>query len=124
MVKVRLHGEYEEVTEFAKLLERVPTVKVMSRSDGYPDRGKSVYERVYIDAKIVPEPSEEKREALDDLIESLYLALSDMREGKLKVLSVSKLARAYSIAKQLYEYGLADLSEVEEFADKTTQIEV
>ena len=56
MVKVRLHGEYEEVTEFAKLLERVPTVKVMSRSDGYPDRGKSVYERVYIDAKIVPEP--------------------------------------------------------------------
>ena len=51
MVKVRLWGTPEEVKAFAELLENIPNVRVLQRSDGYPDRGKSAYERVYIEAQ-------------------------------------------------------------------------
>ena len=52
VVKIRLWGTPEEVKEFAEYLERTPCVKVLQRSEGYPDRGKSAYERVYIEAKL------------------------------------------------------------------------
>lgn len=52
MIKVRLHGTPEEVKKFADYLENLsPFVKVLSRSDGYADRGKSSYERVYMDVE-------------------------------------------------------------------------
>lgn len=50
MIKVRLHGTPEEVKQFADYLESLsPCVRVLARSDGYPDRGKSSYIRVYMD---------------------------------------------------------------------------
>lgn len=55
MIKVRLHGTPEEVKKFADYLESLsPCVKVLSRSDGYADRGKSSYERVYMDVEHKP----------------------------------------------------------------------
>lgn len=50
MVKVRLHGTPEEVKKLADYLKSLfPRVKVLQRSEGYPDRGESLYERVYMD---------------------------------------------------------------------------
>lgn len=55
MVKVRLHGTPEEVKKFADYLENLsPCVKILQRSDGYPDRGKSSYERVYMEVELKP----------------------------------------------------------------------
>jgi hypothetical protein len=47
-VKIRLHGTEEECRETAELLESV--LQVQSVSDPYPDRGRSVLVRVYIEA--------------------------------------------------------------------------
>ncbi len=50
MIKVRLHGTPKEVKQIADYLESLsPCVKVLARSDGYADRGKSSYIRVYMD---------------------------------------------------------------------------
>jgi hypothetical protein len=46
-VKIRLHGTEEECREMAELLESV--MLVQSVSDLYPDRGRSVLVRVYIE---------------------------------------------------------------------------
>lgn len=54
MVKVRLHGTPKEIKEIADYLEASLSVHVLSRSEGYPDRGKSVYERVYLDVEYKP----------------------------------------------------------------------
>ncbi len=49
MIKVRLHGTPEEVKQFADYLESLsPCVRVLARSEGYADRGKSSYIRVYM----------------------------------------------------------------------------
>ena len=52
MIKVRLWGKPEEVKHFAELLEASPQIEINQRSEPYSDRGKSVYERVYIEAEI------------------------------------------------------------------------
>ena len=53
MVKIRLHGTPEEVKKFADYLESLsPCVKVLQRSDGYADRGKSSYVRMYMDVEL------------------------------------------------------------------------
>lgn len=62
-----------------------------------------------------------EREVLNDLLENLYFAIGENGDA-LEINSVAKLARAYSIAKQLYEYDLADEQEVEDFANKITTI--
>ena len=54
MIKVRLHGTPEEVKKFADLENLSPCVKVLQRSDGYTDRGKSSYVRVYMDVEHKP----------------------------------------------------------------------
>jgi hypothetical protein len=46
-VKVRLHGTEEECREMVELLESVMLIR--SVSDPYPDRGRSVLVRVYVD---------------------------------------------------------------------------
>jgi hypothetical protein len=47
-VKIRLHGTADECREAVELLERV--MLLQSVSDPYPDRGRSVLVRVYVDA--------------------------------------------------------------------------
>lgn len=60
-------------------------------------------------------------EVINALIENLYFSIA--KDGEtLTVNSVAKFAKAYSIAKQLYEYDLADKQEAEEFANKITAI--
>ena len=50
-----MHGTPEEIKEFGDFLESLsPCVVVLSRSDGYADRGKSSYERVYMDVEFKP----------------------------------------------------------------------
>lgn len=62
-----------------------------------------------------------ERKVLNALIENLYFSISENSET-LSINSTAKFARAYSIAKQLYEYDLADEQEVEEFANKITTV--
>lgn len=50
MIKMRLHGTEKEIQESIKSLEK--EFKLLSVSEPYPDRGKSQYVRVYIDAEI------------------------------------------------------------------------
>jgi hypothetical protein len=47
-VKIRLHGTEEECRESVKLMESV--MLLQSVSEPYPDRGRSVLVRVYIEA--------------------------------------------------------------------------
>lgn len=46
-MKIRLHGTEEECREMVELLESV--MLIQSVSDPYPDRGRSVLVRVYVD---------------------------------------------------------------------------
>ena len=52
MVKIRLHGTPEEIKRFADYLETLPDVRILQRGEPYPDRGKSIYERVYMDVEL------------------------------------------------------------------------
>lgn len=61
MVKLRLWGTPEEIKALAEFIESCPRLRVLSRSEGYPDRGKSVYERVYIDVELKPGVNEEDK---------------------------------------------------------------
>ncbi len=54
MIKVRLHGTSEEIKRFAEFLYGEARVRVLSCSDPYPDRGKSVYYRAYLDVELLP----------------------------------------------------------------------
>jgi hypothetical protein len=47
-VKIRLHGTEEECREAVELLDSV--MLLQSVSDPYPDRGRSVLVRVYVEA--------------------------------------------------------------------------
>ena len=49
-MKIRLHGTEDECRQVTEILARVMLVE--SVSDPYPDRGRSVYVRVYIN--VVP----------------------------------------------------------------------
>ena len=46
-MKIRLHGTEDECSETVELLESVLLIR--SVSDPYPDRGRSVLVRVYVD---------------------------------------------------------------------------
>lgn len=46
-MKIRLHGTEDECREMVTLLEAVMVIQ--SVSDPYPDRGRSVFVRVYVD---------------------------------------------------------------------------
>ena len=47
-MKIRLHGTEDECREMVGLLESVMTVQAVS--EPYPDRGRSVLVRVYVEA--------------------------------------------------------------------------
>ena len=47
IVKIRLHGTEEECREMAELLEQIMTIQAVS--EPYPDRGRSVLVRVYVE---------------------------------------------------------------------------
>ncbi len=49
MIRIRLHGEEEEIKKAIEVLEC--TFELLSVSDLYADRGNSKYARCYIDAK-------------------------------------------------------------------------
>ena len=50
MLKIRLHGESEEVAKFIEWLEsQNEEVKILNESEFYKDRGKSIYVRKYLD---------------------------------------------------------------------------
>lgn len=125
MIKIRLWGELNEITEFKEYLKAQPRLRLTYASEPCADRGESAYKRIYIEASLrsseVPdiansaEPQE--REVLQALIENLYYSLSE-ENGRLAVYSPSKLARAYVIAKQLCEFELVDKQEVEDFVNK------
>ncbi len=51
-MKLRLHGTAEELKRFSEYLDQLPQLRVLSRSENYPDRGKSVYERIYMDVEL------------------------------------------------------------------------
>lgn len=120
MIKIRLWGELNEITELKEYLKTLPRLRLTYASEPCADRGESAYKRIYlelnlIDAAAAPEP--QSQEVLQALWENLYYSLSE-ENGRLAVYSPSKLARAYSIAKQICEFGIVDNQEVEEFVNK------
>lgn len=53
MIKLRLHGETEDLNEFTEFLSKLsPWVRILSISRNYKDRGASVYNRVYMDVEL------------------------------------------------------------------------
>ena len=46
-MKIRLHGTEEECREMTELLDQVMIIHAVS--DPYPDRGRSILVRVYVD---------------------------------------------------------------------------
>ena len=52
MVKVRLHGLIDEISELIDYLKSRPDVQVLCASAPYPDMGNSQYGRVYLDVEI------------------------------------------------------------------------
>lgn len=56
MIKVRLHGESVEIERFTALLrdlEKKSDIRILSESEFYKDRGKSVYGRIYLDVESI-----------------------------------------------------------------------
>lgn len=53
MLKIRLHGKNEEIEKFVQWLElQNEKVEMLSESELYKDRGKSVYARKYLDIEM------------------------------------------------------------------------
>ena len=63
MVKIRLWGTLEEVTETIDQLEKDTFFRILYVSDPYSDRGKSSYYRVYAEVEILEEKKEEDANA-------------------------------------------------------------
>lgn len=51
MIKLRLHGTPDELKQLSEYLRTLPRLRVLNESEPYADRGKSTYERVYIDVE-------------------------------------------------------------------------
>lgn len=57
MIKLRLHGESAEIEDMIEqICNNLPTVRVLSVSGHYKDRGASVYERCYMDIELNGNP--------------------------------------------------------------------
>ena len=52
MIKLRLHGVKEEISEYLEKIHKDENIKILSESDFYKDRGKSSYSRLYLDIEI------------------------------------------------------------------------
>ena len=52
MIKIRLHGPKDEIDNALTQLKMLPSIKILSESEPYADRGNSEYSRVYVDAEI------------------------------------------------------------------------
>lgn len=79
MIKIRLHGLPEEIKKAKDSLK--DNFKILNCSEPYKDRGKSSYERVYIDAEI--KTIEEK---LKEILSGFQLILKNKDENEIKVL--------------------------------------
>ncbi len=60
MIKLRLHGTPDEVKRVSEYFETLPAVRILQRSEAYPDRGKSIYVRVYMDVEHNDEAGKKK----------------------------------------------------------------
>jgi hypothetical protein len=52
MIKLRLHGVEEELLQYVEEMRKKKSVKILSESDVYKDRGKSEYVRIYLDVEM------------------------------------------------------------------------
>ena len=52
MIKIRLHGVEEEISEYLNKIKKDKDVKILSESSLYADRGKSEYKRLYLDVEV------------------------------------------------------------------------
>ena len=136
MIKVRLWGEVDEINELKAYLKTLPRIRVKSCSAAHSDRGESEYKRIYIEldimqASAVPaaQPNGTQQTTaqqptgfpvvIQELIESLYDGVNYDVAGRLSY-TPAQLARAFAIAKQLCEFGIVDLKEVEAFVRRVT----
>ncbi len=85
MIKIRLHGTAQEIREATEVINTV--FKVLSQSDLYSDRGRSLYSRCYIEADIkdIPTLRQNIKELLDislPINEVKYLRIiGNLKEG-------------------------------------------
>jgi hypothetical protein len=51
MIKVRLHGVKEEIQAYIEKMQNDKSIKILSESGIYKDKGKSSYVRCYLDVE-------------------------------------------------------------------------
>ena len=51
-MKIRLMSTPKQNSEFLQILKKMPGVDILSISEGYKNRGNSVYERIYVELSI------------------------------------------------------------------------
>jgi hypothetical protein len=65
MLKLRIHGEAQEIEKFVTLLcNKSEDFRVLSVSEPYKDRGASVYVRYYIDIAMNDQQADEQTKML------------------------------------------------------------
>jgi hypothetical protein len=52
MTKIRLEGTLNDVRALVAYFNDKPEIKILSQSEPYANRGKSVYVRVYLDVEL------------------------------------------------------------------------
>lgn len=83
MVKLRLHGEIEEINQFVEFISTLsPQVRILSGSGNYKDRGASVYTRVYMDLELhTSEKNNRETEIAQRILKDVRQEITACREG-------------------------------------------
>lgn len=53
MLKIRLHGKENEINKFRKIMNENENITILSESEMYKDRGKSIYKRQHLDIELI-----------------------------------------------------------------------
>lgn len=63
MIKLRVEATPEEINRFMAFLETLPRIEILNAPGNYPNRGKSKYERKYLDIKLKQAGTTEEQDA-------------------------------------------------------------
>ena len=97
-MKLRLHSTKEENEKFIQLLRNTTDIDILSQSTPYADRGKSKYERVYLDVAV------KEKDIFDNLIKETNKILNSTDKQLIKdLIHIFKLdIQAKFIQDELY----------------------
>ena len=102
-MKIRLHGIKEENTKFLEELRKIETIKMLSVSDSYKDRGNSCFERIYIDCSL-----ESKSEWLKNIFNGNLLFYSE-KQAIMNFIEMFELGAQFKANDNKFYYEFADV---------------